>query len=178
MRREIVSGLLLLLLGGVPGGGRASTLAEGAVDGSDPARASDPVFAPAFAEKDIFGRRTVALDDYLGKVVVLNFWAASCEPCREEMRALKFLQASHAGQLVVIGVSVLSSDRDTERIYRQYGLTYPVFYGSFELMEKYGRVARIPTTFIIDRNGTIVTEVRGSRTREQFESMLRPLLYP
>ncbi len=177
MRTRIVFGLVAILLGGVPAGARTSAVGE-AIDGGEPSPPGDPVLAPAFAEKDIFGRRTVALDDYLGKVVVLNFWAASCAPCREEARVLKFLQASHAGQIVVIGVSVLSSNRDTERLYRQYGLTYPVFYGSFELMEKYGRVARIPTTFIIDRNGTIVAEVRGSRTREQYESMLKPLLYP
>ncbi len=178
MRTRLVLVLVSLLLGGVPGFGRGSAVAESAIAGDGPSGGGDPVIAPAFVEKDIFGRHRVALDDYLGKVVLLNFWTTSCTPCREEARVLKFLQAAHAGQVVVIGVSVLSSSRDTERRYREYGLTYPVFYGSFELMEKYDKVAWIPTTFIIDRNGTIVAEVHGSRTREQYEAMLRPLLYP
>jgi thiol-disulfide isomerase/thioredoxin len=176
VRTAVVLGLVSLLPRGGPGGGQALAAADKSTDSGGAARASRPVTAPAFAEKDIFGKRTVALRNYRGKVVLLNFWATWCGPCRQEIPALKAIQATHEGQVEVIGIAVYSSDQDTERFHKSLDITYPVIYGSFDLMEKYDRVASIPTTFVVDRKGAIVARVVGSRTREQYEKMLEPLL--
>ena len=120
----------------------------------------------------------VALRSYLGKVVVLNFWATWCPPCREEIPALESLQSSHGGRVAVIGASVFCSELDTEKFYKDFRINYPVIYGSFDLMEKYGKVSAVPTTFIINKKGEIAATVVGTRTRDQYEEMIRPLLAP
>jgi len=176
VRTGIGFGLASLLLAADSGSGQTLAATENAIEsyGSSQGEGRSP--APAFVERDIYGKRRVALRDYLGKVVMLNFWGTWCRPCREEIPALKAIQARHKGQVAVIGVSVFSSEHDTRRFCKEYGITYPVFYGSFELMEKYDKVAVIPTTFIVDREGAIASKVVGSRTREQYEEMLEPLL--
>jgi thiol-disulfide isomerase/thioredoxin len=134
--------------------------------------------APGFSEKDIFGRATIALRSYRGKVVLLNFWATWCLPCRGEIPALEELHGSHDGKVVVIGASVFSSARDTEAFFRDHRVNYPMFYGSYALMEKYDRVATIPTTFVIDQKGEIAAKVVGARSREEYEDLVSPLLEP
>ena len=131
--------------------------------------------APGFTEKDIFGKETIDLQNYRGKVVILNFWATWCSPCLREVPALEALHASH-GQVAVIGASVFSSDHDTEKFFKEHHINYPVFYGSYDLMEKYNRVASMPTTFIIDKHGEIATKVVGARSKEQYEKLIGPLL--
>ena len=173
VRAGVVIGLVVsLMLAADPGAGRA---AEDAPSGAA-SQAKQPTPAPAFTEKDIFAKKTIALKKYLGKVVLLNFWATWCGPCKQEIPALMEIQASHDGQVAVLGVAVFSSDDDTERYTKDHRITYPVFYGSFDLMEKYDRVRTIPTTFIIDRKGAIAAKVVGARTREQYEALLEPLL--
>ncbi len=132
--------------------------------------------APDFSEKDILGRQTIALSAYKGKVVLLNFWATWCPPCREEIPALIDLQQRHKGALVVIGVSIFSSNSATELFYRDYKINYPVIYGYYELMGEYSKVASVPTTFLIDRQGKVVARVVGSQTEAQYEQQLQPLL--
>ena len=132
--------------------------------------------APDFAEKDIYGRKMVVLHQLLGKVVILNFWATWCPPCREETPALEALQDTYKGGIVVIGVSVFCSESATQQFYEDFKINYPMIYGSYDLMYKYGRVSSIPTTFLIDKKGTLVAKVVGSRTEAQYEEMIRPLL--
>jgi peroxiredoxin len=145
-------------------------------DGSAANAAGPGAQAPAFSEPDIHGRSTIALKDLAGKVVVLNFWATWCPPCKEEIPALKALQAAHKDKLVVVGVSVFSSETATDLFEAEYKITYPMIFGSYELMEKYGRVRTIPSTFLIDKNGVIAADVIGSRTQAEYEAMLKPLL--
>jgi cytochrome c biogenesis protein CcmG, thiol:disulfide interchange protein DsbE len=132
--------------------------------------------APDFQEKDIYGTRMVVLHDLVGKVVVLNFWATWCPPCREEIPALEALQDNHKGAAVVIGVSVFCSESATEQFFKDYKINYPMIYGSYDLMYKYGRVSSIPTTFLINKKGELVAKVVGSRTKAQYEEMIGPLL--
>jgi thiol-disulfide isomerase/thioredoxin len=132
--------------------------------------------AADFSEKDIFEKRTVSLRNLRGKVVMLNFWATWCPPCRQETPTLVALQKLHMGQLLIVGVSVFSYTTATEQFYKDYEIDYPVVYGSYELMEQYGKVSAIPTTFLIDKQGRIAARVVGSRTKEQYEDMIKPLL--
>jgi len=131
--------------------------------------------APDFSENDIFGKHRIALNEYRGKVVVLNFWATWCLPCREEIPALEALQNKYKGALVVIGVSVFCSNTATENFYRDYRINYPVIYGYYELMGKYSKVASVPTTFLIDNEGRVTARVIGSRTEAEYDQLLQPL---
>jgi thiol-disulfide isomerase/thioredoxin len=136
----------------------------------------DPVVAPDFTERDIHNVETISLANYRGKVVLLNFWGPWCPPCRAEVPALEKLQDAFKDKLVIIGATVFSPEAAVEKFYKDYRINYPVIWGSYDLMDKYGKVSVFPTTIIIDRNGVIADTVRGSRTREQFEAMLKPLL--
>jgi cytochrome c biogenesis protein CcmG, thiol:disulfide interchange protein DsbE len=129
-----------------------------------------------FSEKDIFRKSTVALNHFNGKVVMLNFWATWCPPCRKEIPALEAIEKAHSGTLEVIGVSVFCSTSSTEQFYREMAINYPMIYGSFDLMDKYWQVSTIPTTFLIDKEGLVAARIIGSRTQQQYEEMLAPLL--
>ena len=148
------------------------------VTNTDPASLSQSALlakAPDFSEKDIFEKGVVSLKSFRGKVVLLNFWATWCPPCRIETPTLINLQRVHAGQIEVVGVSVYSNNRDTEQFYRDFGINYPMIYGSYELMGAYGKIGAIPTTVVIDKSGRIVRTVVGMRTQNQYEAMLSPL---
>jgi thiol-disulfide isomerase/thioredoxin len=124
-----------------------STSADSSVDERDFVPLHTGSVAPDISEHDIFGNHTIALNDYRGKVVILNFWATWCPPCREEIPALETLQNKYKGSLTVIGVSVFCSNTETEAFYRDYRINYPVFYGFYELMGKYSKVASGVTPF-------------------------------
>jgi cytochrome c biogenesis protein CcmG, thiol:disulfide interchange protein DsbE len=132
--------------------------------------------APAFTEEDITGKQTVSLESYRGKVVMLNFWGPWCQPCLTEVPELKKLQAKYKGKLVIVGAAVFSSDDAVDLFYTDFSINYPVIHGSYDLMDKYGRISVFPTTIVIDRKGVIAARLVGSGTTEQFETALKPLL--
>jgi len=134
------------------------------------------VVAADFTEKDIFDKQSISLSSLRGKVIMLNFWATWCPPCREEIPTLRTLQRSYVGTLEVVGVSVFSYTTTAEQFYKDYQMNYPTIYGSFELMGKYGNVGSIPTTFLIDKQGRIAARVVGARTGDEYEDMIKPLL--
>jgi cytochrome c biogenesis protein CcmG/thiol:disulfide interchange protein DsbE len=161
--------VLFLALFLLPGGAFAQSA------GSTPGRIGTVTMAPEFVERDITNMETISLKAYRGKVVMLNFWGPWCPPCRLEVPDLKRLQAAHKDTLVIIGAAVFSSNDIVERFYNDFTINYPVFYGSFDLMDKYGQVSSFPTTILIDREGAIAGRVVGARTRDQYEEMLKPL---
>jgi thiol-disulfide isomerase/thioredoxin len=172
----IVAVVLLWQSFGFQPGGQMVGATGNTVDAEEGASGDPGSLASDFSERDIYDRTTIALKDLVGKVVILNFWATWCPPCREEIPALEALQAAHKDTLVVIGVSVFCSTTATELFYVEYKINYPMIYGSYELMGKYGKVSSIPTTFLIGRDGVIAARVVGSRTQGQYEAMLKPLL--
>ncbi len=131
--------------------------------------------APVFSERDTDGK-LVTLDEYRGKVVLLNFWGTWCPPCKAEIPAFERMAVEHRENLEVVGAAVFSSEAKVLQFCADFQVNYPVFMGSYELMEKYGKVSAIPTTFIIDKKGRIVDLVIGSRSQAQYEKMIQPLL--
>lgn len=155
--------------------------------------------APEMTLSYLDGRQE-QLSDLQGKVVLLNFWATWCPPCRVELPHLQDLyQAYQDDGLVVVGVSMDVGDPGlVERFLEQRGLTYPVAIGAPAEMEAIwsrvrsiatvdgfgeetpvpanGSVALMPTTFIINREGMIHEKHVGPRTREQIEPRLRVLM--
>jgi cytochrome c biogenesis protein CcmG, thiol:disulfide interchange protein DsbE len=108
------------------------------------------------------GHGESSLASFAGKVVVLNFWASWCEPCRVEAPLLERAQASLGGHdATVLGVTYLDASPDSQRFARQYHLTYPNLRdddGAFA--HSYG-TNQLPESFIIDRRGRIVAISRG-----------------
>ena len=115
------------------------------------------------------------LEAYRGRVVVVNFWASWCIPCRDEAPVLQQTYERYRDQgLVVLGVDVNDFRQDARRFMRRYGITYPVVYdGKGSTVGKWG-VRGFPETFFVDRSGKLVGErISGAvdieRNRDAFE---------
>jgi len=117
--------------------------------------------APDFALQGLDGK-PVALKDLRGKVVVLNFWATWCPPCRAEMAALNQMQQDLADRgLVVLGVNQMEAPQTVQRFMQQQGLRFPIALDSLGSASQAYRVSALPTTYFIDRNGIIQDVVFG-----------------
>jgi len=131
--------------------------------------------APGFALPDLNGN-SVSLAEFRGKVVVLDFWATWCPPCRREIPDFINLQAEYGSQgLQVVGIA-LDEPEKVHTFARQNGMNYPVLLGSDEVSMRYGGIEGIPTTFIIDRRGRIANRFEGFRPRAVFEEEIKKLL--
>ena len=120
------------------------------------------VRAPAFTLKRLSGGGTVSLAALRGKAVVLNFWASSCIPCKQEMPRLEQAATRWAGKHVaVVGIDVLDSRGAARDFARKHGVTYELGYDPLgDTIGPYG-VAYTPTTFFVDRRGRIVKRILG-----------------
>jgi cytochrome c biogenesis protein CcmG, thiol:disulfide interchange protein DsbE len=106
------------------------------------------------------GRRTLA--DYRGRVVILNFWASWCDPCRAEAPLLERAQGTLAAHnATVLGITYRDTTSDSKDFVRQYHLTYPSLRDvDGKLADSYGTKA-LPETFVVDRQGRIAAISRG-----------------
>jgi thiol-disulfide isomerase/thioredoxin len=133
--------------------------------------------APDWQLPDMAGK-PLKLADFKGKVVVLDFWATWCPPCRAEIPGLVAIQKKYADQgLSIIGVSV---DEQGPRVVKpfiaRFAINYPVVMGNEKVLADYGGISAIPTTFVIDRQGNVVAVHEGYTDQATFESEIRPLL--
>ena len=133
--------------------------------------------APAWKLKDVDGK-TVSSEEFHGKVVVLDFWATWCPPCRAEIPGYVELQKKYGGDgLAIVGVSL---DQGGPAVVKQFiasqGVTYQIVMGDDKIADAFGGVEAIPTTFIIDRKGVIRYRKMGSMPAAEFEAVLRPIL--
>lgn len=119
------------------------------------------------------GRSTRSLADYRGRVVVLNFWASWCDPCREEAPVLEAASKALGKRGVVLGATYQDTARDSLRFKREEHLTYmSVRDVGRTLSAKYGTRA-LPETFVVDRTGRIVAMRRGALDRAWLDRALR-----
>ena len=115
-----------------------------------------------------------------GKVVVLDFWATWCPPCRAEIPGLIELQKKYQAQgLIIVGVSVDQASADTVKSFaKKMGINYPVVMAESKVVAAYGGIEGLPTTFIIDRAGRIVKQHLGFTEKAEFETEIKALLKP
>ncbi|HEV7890416.1 MAG TPA: TlpA disulfide reductase family protein [Pyrinomonadaceae bacterium] len=141
------------------------------------AHAQEARKAPALALKDIRGR-SVRLGDYKGKVVLLNFWATWCPPCRAEIPDLMKAQHQYAGRgLQVIGVTYPPEKlRDVRRFVRRLGVNYPIALGTKGTKALFDKGDTLPLTVVIDRDGNVRDVIEGILLPEEFEQKVKPLL--
>ena len=122
--------------------------------------------------------QTVKLSNYEGHVVVLDFWATWCPPCRQEIPGFVALQEKYKDQgVVVIGVSLDDSWPKVRAFMSQYRVNYPIVLDVRQDLPKlYGGIKGIPTTFVIDREGVIRTVHEGYGPPELFAKAVEDVL--
>lgn len=135
------------------------------------------VTMPAWQMTDLSGL-PVSSTNFSGKVLVLNFWATWCPPCREELPDLNaFHGANQTNGVVVIGASVDEGDPEVvKRFAERNGLKYPIVFATPEIQLQFGNVTLLPTTFVIDREGRMAARFLGAITREELEKAVEPLV--
>ena len=133
--------------------------------------------APAFSLRDLDGK-VVRLSDYRGKVVLVDFWATWCGPCRRALPHLKSLHARYGKKgFVILGLSVDHQGAGVVRDFvKKHGVTWPNVLADDAVLEAYDDVNVIPTAFLIDRSGRVAQRFTGYQTEERLETALRPLL--
>jgi cytochrome c biogenesis protein CcmG/thiol:disulfide interchange protein DsbE len=165
-----LAAILALLAYGVASSGPSQTIDDALAQGRR-------VPAPALTLPRLGSGAQASLGDYRGQVVVLNFWASWCVPCRDESPLLQRWHdriASHGG--TVLGVNVLDVSSDARAFVREYGLTYPMLRdGGGESAKDFG-VIGYPETFVIDRRGRIAAVRRGPLEEGDLRRRVLPLL--
>jgi len=134
--------------------------------------------APDFELVDLSGS-TKSLADYSGKVVMLNFWATWCGPCKREIPDFIELQDEYRDQgFEIVGISLDDPAKTDEvaRFSRDQGINYDVLYGHRGVAEAYGGVRSIPTTFLIDRSGAVVASITGVQPKNVWTEEIEKLL--
>jgi thiol-disulfide isomerase/thioredoxin len=165
--------------------GGAHSDAQAAVQVSDDASATgekltlrffrNPAAAPAFVARDLDGR-DISTASLRGKVVLLNFWATWCPPCRAEIPDLIALQEKYRDQLQIIGIS---EDEGGPEVVRRFvdahHMNYPVVMASPELEKQFPGIGALPTSFVIDTHARLVQKHVGMLTARTTEYETRHL---
>ena len=130
-----------------------------------------------FTLKDMHGV-DVHLESFKGKVILLNFWATWCGPCRAEIPSLVELQQQYADDLVVLGFSVDDTAEKLLPYAAEFKMNYPVLVGNGreDVQEAFGPLFGIPVSVIIGRDGVIAKKHSGIATKEQIEREIKILL--
>jgi thiol-disulfide isomerase/thioredoxin len=174
-------GLALGLIWVAPGINDHAVRDDGILDGDLAAlEESEMVGKPApldFTLKDMHGR-DVHLASFTGKVILINFWATWCAPCKAEIPGLVELQEQYAGDLVVLGLSIDDTADKLLAFAEAYDMNYPVLVGlgHDDVLDAYGPLWGIPVSVIVDRDGIVAVRHALMATKEQFEREITALL--
>ena len=130
-----------------------------------------------FTLKDMNGA-DVKLASFKGKVILVNFWATWCGPCKAEIPSLVELQHQYGDDLVILGVSVDDPVEKMRPYAAQYKINYPLLVGEGrdDVQDAFGPLAGIPVSVIIGRDGRIAKKHSGIATKSQFEREIKALL--
>ena len=136
--------------------------------------------APQFHAIDLRTGRPVTIDDYKGKVVLLNIWATWCPPCRVEMPSMQHLHQKLAGtDFRLVAVSVDEEDSTVvNKFARQLGLTFEILHDQDGTIRGIYQTTGVPESFVIDRDGVIVKKIIGAADWDApvNEALIRQLL--
>ena len=132
--------------------------------------------APDFALTGLDGK-PLNLAQLRGKVVLLDFWATWCTPCRQETPQFVGLQQKYGPRgLQIVGISMDDGPEPVRAFYREFKMNYPVAMGTKQVAEAYGGVLGLPIAFVIDRHGHIVEKYEGPADMAKLEQQIDSLL--
>lgn len=173
MRRGFFGGLVLLV---VLAGLYLLARHHGVPAGMKAAGTGQTSLAPDFSLPDLSGQK-LTLSSYRGKVVLLDFWATWCDPCREEIPRFVELQNRYRDQgLEIIGVSMDDGPEPVREFYQRFHMNYPVVMGNATTGELYGGILGLPIAFLIGRDGRITARHIGATDAAVFEREIVNLL--
>jgi cytochrome c biogenesis protein CcmG/thiol:disulfide interchange protein DsbE len=136
----------------------------------------NPDLAPEFQLAGLDGK-LISLAGARGKIILLNFWASWCGPCRAEVPDLVELQTRYKDRLQVIGLVVDDEDMDAiHQFVKDFRINYPVGVAPGELRMQYGGIPALPTSFLLDGQGRVVQKHVGLRDPALYEIEIRALL--
>ncbi len=130
-----------------------------------------------FVIKNLDGK-DVSLTSFKGKVILLNFWATWCGPCKAEIPGFVELQAKYPNDLVVVGYSVDDDAPKARAFANEFKMNYPILLGEGreDLQDSYGPIWGIPASFIISRDGRLCKKHLGIAPKAVFEREIKALL--
>lgn len=145
--------------------------------GMDPAEVVERILAAQHADVKGESRR---VGDWRGRVLVVNYWATWCAPCREEIPVFVRMQERYGDRgLQFVGIAIDQPDKVAE-FAREFRINYPLLLGGVETIELVRQVGNragvLPYTLVIDRRGRLVTRERGGLKQERLERLIEPLL--
>ncbi|OFV97764.1 MAG: hypothetical protein A3F68_12885 [Acidobacteria bacterium RIFCSPLOWO2_12_FULL_54_10] len=136
---------------------------------------SNPLPIPDFTVNDLDGK-AISSRDWLGKVVLVNFWATWCPPCVAEIPDLIRMQDEYKDNLLIIGLSKdILPAADVKRFAMEHGINYPLAFSTPGIEAMFGGVVGLPTSFVVDTEGRIVQKHIGLRSPELYIAEIRAL---
>lgn len=132
--------------------------------------------APDFTLTGIQGEK-VSLADYKGKVLMVDFWATWCGPCRVEIPGFVDLQNRYRDQgFAILGISKDDGPEEVREFYQKFKMNYPVALANDDVDQLYGGIIGLPTTFLIGRDGRLYAKHTGTTDIAVFEEEIKTLL--
>ena len=133
--------------------------------------------APDFTLRNGDGE-AYSLSDFKGKMVILNFWATWCPPCKREIPDFIELYEKYEEQgLVILGVSVDQGGwMVTKEFVDKAGINYPIVMANRDVIYQYGGIKSIPTTYVINQKGHIAGQFTGYRSKNVWEEQIKSVL--
>lgn len=134
--------------------------------------------APNFTVVDIQGN-PAQLADFIGKPIVLNFWASWCPPCKSEMPHFNKVYEEEKDNIVFLMVDLIDGSRETVEVGQKYidksGFTFPVYFDTTGEASNVYRISALPTTVFIDREGNVISKSRGAISENHLRTTIEKI---
>ena len=144
-----------------------------------PGQVIDNFSLPLFSGYQFDGRSEVQLDEFRGRIVVINFWASWCKPCEQEAAELQqaWDEYGPSGDVIFLGVDYVDTEPEARVYLKKFGITYPNGPDLATSISQYFRIKGVPETYFVDRDGVLhYVQVGPFSSIDQIKSILDPML--